>query len=212
VTDSTNNPPPATPDPAVPPPADPDAPLAGGPDGGGTHGDDPGSPAIPAATASETEPGEMVPKNRQRVGASGVVIALLLALLGFTLVVQVQNNATDKQFSSARQDDLVRLLSDLDALQERQRQDIATLEQTRQELASGAAGREAALNQAGQRADALGILAGTLPAQGPGVSGWRTTVTRSRHHTCSTPCRSCVSPGRKPCRSTLAVAQCASPP
>src|SRR2546421_549005 len=65
--------------------------------------------------------------------------------------------------------DLVRILSDLDAREERLRAEIASLEDTQRQLASGAQGREAALDQARRRADALGILAGTLPAQGPGL-------------------------------------------
>ncbi|HEX2771416.1 MAG TPA: DUF881 domain-containing protein, partial [Micromonosporaceae bacterium] len=38
------------------------------------------------------------------------------------------------------------------------------------QLASGAEGRQAALQEASRRADELGILAGTLPARGPGLS------------------------------------------
>jgi uncharacterized protein YlxW (UPF0749 family) len=64
----------------------------------------------------------------------------------------------------------VRILSDLDARQDRLRAEIATLEDSQRQLASGAEGREAALAEARRRADELGILAGTLPAQGPGLN------------------------------------------
>jgi uncharacterized protein YlxW (UPF0749 family) len=105
----------------------------------------------------------------RRMSAGGAVISLLLGLLGFALVVQLRSNTTDAALTSARPEDLVRILSDLDSRQERLRQDIADLEETRRQLESGAQGREAALTQAHRRADDLGILAGTLPAIGPGL-------------------------------------------
>jgi uncharacterized protein YlxW (UPF0749 family) len=103
------------------------------------------------------------------VSAAGAVIALLLGLLGFALVVQLRSNATDPGLATARPEDLVRILSDLDGRQDRLRQEIASLEASQRQLASGAQGREAALEEARRRADELGILAGTLPAQGPGL-------------------------------------------
>jgi len=93
----------------------------------------------------------------------------LVGLLAFAIVVQVRNNSRDPQLATARQDDLVRILSDLTAREQRQRAEIAKLEQTRDQLASGASGREAALAEARRRADELGILAGTLPAAGTGL-------------------------------------------
>ncbi|HLL67491.1 MAG TPA: DUF881 domain-containing protein [Micromonosporaceae bacterium] len=114
---------------------------------------------------------EAAPVAGRRLSAAGAVIGLLLVLLGFALVVQVRSNTTtDAQLTSARPEDLVRILSDLDSRQERLRQEIADLEDTRRQLASGAQGREAALAEAQRRADELGILAGTLPAVGPGLS------------------------------------------
>jgi uncharacterized protein YlxW (UPF0749 family) len=41
---------------------------------------------------------------------------------------------------------------------------------TRRELDSGASSREQVLKEAQERADDLGILAGTLPARGPGIT------------------------------------------
>jgi len=105
-----------------------------------------------------------------RRSGTGAVIGLLVALLGFAFVVQVRSNTSDAELAAARPDDLVRILSDLDARQERLRQEIADLEDRRRQLDSGAQGREAALEEAKRRADELGILAGTLPAQGPGLT------------------------------------------
>lgn len=105
----------------------------------------------------------------RRVGIAGVVIGLLLALLGFTLAVQVRSVATDETLATARQDDLVRILSDLESREERLRQDIAGLEASQRQLTTAGESREAALAEATRRADELGILSGTLPAIGPGL-------------------------------------------
>jgi uncharacterized protein YlxW (UPF0749 family) len=97
------------------------------------------------------------------------MIGLLVSLLAFAFVVQVKSNAADSQLANARQDDLVRILSDLNAREQRLREEIATLEATVSQLGEGAQGREAALVEARRRADELGILAGTLGARGEGL-------------------------------------------
>lgn len=101
---------------------------------------------------------------------SGVLIGVLLALLGFAVVVQVKSNDQDQELSGARQEDLVQILDDLDARKERLQRDISSLNTQKQQISSSERGRAAALESARQRADALGILAGTLPAEGPGLS------------------------------------------
>ncbi|WP_018255794.1 DUF881 domain-containing protein [Salinispora mooreana] len=105
----------------------------------------------------------------RRTSPATVMIFVLLALLGFTLVEQLRTTSTDPTISAARQEDLVRILYDLNAREDRLRQDIAALEDSQRQLRSGEQGRQAALEEAARRADELGILAGTLPAQGPGL-------------------------------------------
>lgn len=105
----------------------------------------------------------------RRTSPATVMIFVLLALLGFTLVEQLRTTSTDPTTSAARQEDLVRILYDLNAQEDRLRQDIAALEDSQRQLRSGEQGRQAALEEAARRADELGILAGTLPAQGPGL-------------------------------------------
>jgi uncharacterized protein YlxW (UPF0749 family) len=103
-------------------------------------------------------------------GASpaGLLIGLLLALLGFGLVVQLQSN-TGSGLATRRQDDLVRILDNLSSQEERLRQQIADLNQARDRLTTGGDNSAAALAEAKRRSDELGILAGTLAAQGPGI-------------------------------------------
>jgi uncharacterized protein YlxW (UPF0749 family) len=106
---------------------------------------------------------------RPRMNAAALVIALLVGLLGFALIAQVHSNNSATTLSSDRPDDLVRILSDLDNRKDRLNAEILSLQETQRELSSGAQSKQAALAAATQRADELGILAGTLPAQGPGL-------------------------------------------
>ncbi|MFY1692227.1 DUF881 domain-containing protein [Plantactinospora sp. WMMB782] len=158
---------------AAPLPADdgPTVPLPGrelpGRDGTASGGED----TVPIRSGeSAAAPVPAVRRLLGRLTAANAMIAVLLALLGFTLVVQLRTNSTDASLETARQEDLVRILSDLEAQEERVRQDIAGLEESQRQLNSGAEGRQAALDEATRRADELGILAGTLPARGPGLT------------------------------------------
>jgi uncharacterized protein YlxW (UPF0749 family) len=105
----------------------------------------------------------------RRLSSAGALIWVLIALFGFTLVVQLRSNDTDDGLATARQEDLVRILSDLEARETRLNAEIGTLEDSQRQLNSGVAGREAALEEAKKRADELGLLAGTLPGRGPGL-------------------------------------------
>jgi uncharacterized protein YlxW (UPF0749 family) len=117
----------------------------------------------PAAAAGDDRPRRFFPSG------AGALIALLLAVLGFAFVVQLRSTDGDSELASARLEDLVRIQSDLNARAQRLTEEIAGLQGVRNQLASGAEGREAALEQARRRADELGILAGTLPAEGDGL-------------------------------------------
>ncbi|MEW2382130.1 DUF881 domain-containing protein [Micromonospora sp. NPDC047707] len=125
---------------------------------------------LSAAGAAEPAGGDRAAGAGRRMSSATLMIAVLLALLGFTLVEQLRTTSADPTTSAARQEDLVRILYDLNAREVRLRQDIATLEESQRQLRSGEQGRQAALAEAGRRADELGILAGTLPATGPGLS------------------------------------------
>lgn len=138
------------------------------------HGEPAG--AEPAAEpAPDGDPGEPAggpapgrQPLRRRLTAASAVIGLLLGLFGFALVVQLKSNTTDP-LTAARPEDLRRIWSDLQAREDRLRQEIAELEESQRQLARGAEGRAAALEEARRLADELGILAGTLPAEGSGL-------------------------------------------
>jgi len=118
--------------------------------------------SVTAKTASRPKP-----RKRSSVRA-GLVVAFLCGTLGFALAAQLQNN-DESQFANARQSDLVRILDELNSREERLRSEIADLEFRRDTINSRAQGSEAALEDARRRTTELGILAGTLPAEGPGM-------------------------------------------
>lgn len=106
---------------------------------------------------------------RPRRTRTQLVIGVLCAVLGFGVVAQVQATTGDSFLQTARTADLVRLLDDLGARQERLADERTQLVETRDRLASGADSGAAALREARERARTLGVLAGTTPATGPGV-------------------------------------------
>jgi uncharacterized protein YlxW (UPF0749 family) len=109
-------------------------------------------------------------RDALRTGSRGQAVAgVLLAVLGFAAVVQVRANGRDDSFEGARQSDLIGLINNLTVATDRAQSDIADLQRTRDSLRNNAAARETALGVARRQADTLGILAGTLPAVGPGV-------------------------------------------
>jgi uncharacterized protein YlxW (UPF0749 family) len=102
------------------------------------------------------------------------VVAVLLAVLGFAGVVQVRANDRDQNFVGARQSDLIALINTLALATDRAESEIAELDRTREALRDDAESTQTALSVARERVEALGILAGTVPAVGPGI---RVTVT-----------------------------------
>jgi uncharacterized protein YlxW (UPF0749 family) len=106
--------------------------------------------------------------KRPRV-RSQVTVAVLLAVVGFASVVQVQAQGRNNDYEGMREEDLVQLLNSLSGASQRAENEIAQLEATRSSLRSDTDRGRAALQQARQQATVLGILAGTLPAEGPGV-------------------------------------------
>src|SRR5690625_4199222 len=135
-----------------------------------SHGaSDPDGEAVGEGATEQDVPDGSGAGRRRRLTPATAMVALLLLLLGFTMVWQMRSVATDPTLSSARQEDLVRILADLDAHEFRLRQDIAELDETLRRLTTAGQSQEEALAEAARRADELGILAGTLPVAGPGV-------------------------------------------
>ncbi|MFJ4521424.1 DUF881 domain-containing protein [Streptomyces sp. NPDC088810] len=100
-----------------------------------------------------------------------LIVALLLFGLGFGLAVQVASNSdTDSALRGARQEDLVRILDELDSRTQRLEDEKQGLEKQRQELQSSSDQAAEARRQTAEKERQLGILAGTVAAQGPGIT------------------------------------------
>ncbi|MTD16570.1 DUF881 domain-containing protein [Nakamurella sp. YIM 132087] len=101
--------------------------------------------------------------------AERISIAVLCALLGFAVVVQVQQTNSGDALASARPDDLVQILDGLQRREDELTAEIGELQDTLRGLQAGGADSAAALAEAERQERVLGILTGTLPADGPGV-------------------------------------------
>ncbi|WP_235532498.1 MULTISPECIES: DUF881 domain-containing protein [unclassified Nocardioides] len=142
----------------------------------------PAKPAPDTAAPGTAAPDPARPDPRERIRAAfmarpsrgQVLVAVLLAAVGFAAMTQVQNNERDDDYTGLRQSDLIRVFDGLSASQQRAENEIDRLTGIRDDLQDESSSREAALDQARQDTEVYGILAGTLPATGPGV---RITIT-----------------------------------
>lgn len=97
------------------------------------------------------------------------IVAIVLALVACMAVVQVRVNRADDGYQNARREDLIAILDGLGQNTRRLETEITELEARKNTLTSSADKAQTAREQAEQQVRVLGILAGTLPAQGPGV-------------------------------------------
>jgi uncharacterized protein YlxW (UPF0749 family) len=102
-------------------------------------------------------------------GRGQILAAIILFVVGVTGAMQIRINATGDTYASARREDLIQLLDGLSAESRRLEGEIAQLEQTRSNLQSGADTQRVAREEADKHLSELSILAGTVPAEGPGI-------------------------------------------
>ena len=166
----------------VPPPDDDAVPHPFGP-GGPPQSATPPEPAAPEPAAPEpTGATEEQPEQadapaadapaasaRRRDPLAAVLIGLLTLLLGFAFAVQVRTVGEDQKYEGAREEDLVRILDELDSQEQRLREQIAEQRNALQQLTSSDTQSAAALEATRRRAEAIGILNGTVAARGPGL-------------------------------------------
>lgn len=110
----------------------------------------------------------MTDSFRQR--RAQLVVGVLLAALGFAAAAQIRLTHQDDSYAGKRREDLIVLLDSLSAASDRVQTQINELESTRSDLLSSSQRRQVAIEEARERLRVLGILAGTLPAEGPGVT------------------------------------------
>ncbi|WP_149179785.1 DUF881 domain-containing protein [Streptomyces sp. TRM49041] len=105
-----------------------------------------------------------------RVTRAQLVVALLLFGLGLGLAIQVRSTSDDGTLRGARQEDLVRILDELDDRSQRLEDEKTRLEAQRRELENSSNQAEEARKQTQERERQLGVLAGTVAAEGPGIT------------------------------------------
>ena len=135
----------------------------------------------PEQQQQQPEPPTGPPSGRDRLrrallrpSRSQLVVAVLLALVGFAAITQVRFNEVDNTYGSLREQDLIDVLNGLAGTSQRAESEIARLQRTRDDLQSSTGAREAALAQAQEDAQTLAIMAGLVPVTGPGI---RVTIT-----------------------------------
>ncbi|MEU8764201.1 DUF881 domain-containing protein [Streptomyces sp. NPDC048659] len=173
-------------------PERPDGPdgRGGGAEGGAPRPEGPGVPPRasvplppvappPAAEPPPAAPAKPEVSGRQRLAASlwpprvtraQLVVALLLFVLGLGLAIQVRSTSDNSALRGARQEDLVRILDELDDRTQRLEDEKTRLDRQRSELESSSDQAEEARKQTQEKQHQLGILAGTVAAEGPGIT------------------------------------------
>ncbi|MEU3299615.1 DUF881 domain-containing protein [Streptomyces sp. NPDC006678] len=140
----------------------------------------------PATSDAETATAEAAPSaegpqltGRQRLVAglwpprfsrAQLIVALLLFVLGLGLAIQVRSTSDNSALRGARQEDLVRILDELDDRTARLEDEKQRLEDQRTELETSSDQAEEARKQTQEKERQLGILAGTVAAEGPGIT------------------------------------------
>ncbi|MGE7390500.1 DUF881 domain-containing protein [Streptomyces sp. NPDC004126] len=137
----------------------------------------PSAQPVPPAAQPQEPPQET---GRQRLAAglwpprfsrAQLIVALLLFVLGLGLAIQVRSNSdSSAPLRGARQEDLVRILDELDGRTQRLEDEKQRLDDQRKELQSSSNQAEEARRQTVEKERQLGILAGTVAAQGPGIT------------------------------------------
>ncbi|MCF3960821.1 DUF881 domain-containing protein [Streptomyces fuscigenes] len=105
-----------------------------------------------------------------RVTRAQLTVAVLLFVLGLGLAVQVRSHSDSSALRGARQEDLVRILDELDNRTQRLEDEKQDLVDQRTGLENSSDQAEEARKQTREKEQQLGILAGTTAAEGPGIT------------------------------------------
>ncbi|MCC2592862.1 DUF881 domain-containing protein [Tessaracoccus sp. OS52] len=98
-----------------------------------------------------------------------LVLAVVLALTAMLVVLTLRSQAAQPDYSNLRRAELIQLLDNLSAETRRLETEVRELQGTRDDLASGAEGAQAAEDEAQRRLDQLQIISGTVPVHGQGI-------------------------------------------
>ena len=132
-------------------------------------------PAAPPGPAATPEPGPAESSTRSvlaqlafRPSRPHLFIGLLFLMLGLLVALALIRPGDEESWRNARTEDLVQILDDLGARQDRLDTESARLTQLQRDLESGSTVE--ALAESRRQLAALQVLTGTTPVTGPGVS------------------------------------------
>ena len=135
-----------------------------------------GSASSTSGSASSSSPSSRSPAATARLrrslfhpGRGQALAAVLLFVFGLGCVVQIKANTADDAYANARREDLIQILDGLGAETRRLEREISELERTKTSLETGADSQRVARAETERRLGELSILAGTAPAEGPGI-------------------------------------------
>ncbi|MEU6501040.1 DUF881 domain-containing protein [Streptomyces californicus] len=136
---------------------------------GGAHAapDGPPQPPVQEVTGRQRLKAGLWPP---RLSRAQLIVAVLLFGLGLGLAIQVRSTSDDSALRGARQEDLVRILDEVDDRTQRLEDEKQRLEDQRAELENSSDQAEEARKQTLEKERQLGILAGTVAAEGPGIT------------------------------------------
>ncbi|WP_437041641.1 DUF881 domain-containing protein [Streptomyces angustmyceticus] len=147
------------------------------PDSAGHKADKGADSSTPEAVADGSAQRPMSGRERlvaslwpPRLTRAQLIVALLLFILGLGLAIQVRSTSDSSALRGARQEDLVRILDELDNRSQRLTDEQRRLEGQKTELANSSDQAEEARKQTVEKEQQLGVLAGTVAAQGPGIT------------------------------------------
>lgn len=124
------------------------------------------------ASAAGAEPGtHPLPSWRSLLGfgRGQIIVAIVLMLTALTFVLMARSHSSQGVYDNMRREELIQLLDQASSETRRLETEVADLRAVQADLESGAAGVEAAEADARRRLEQLEILAGTVPAAGPGI-------------------------------------------
>lgn len=132
----------------------------------------PSDPRTPSAPDPDDTPQRawhrLLRAGAPRLTRANVLAMLLAGALGFAIIVQV-HQTSDEGLDSLREDELVRIFAGVDREGERLADEIRGLQSSLDLLKSQSSNDAEAQRAARERLASLGILAGTVPATGPGI-------------------------------------------
>lgn len=108
--------------------------------------------------------------RRRAVSGGPVLVLVVTAVVGFLLVSQLRGDVDlTQRLEAESEEDLARILANLNNEADSLREEIATLRVQLADLEASSRSDESAVRAAEEQLQALEVLAGTVPVTGPGV-------------------------------------------